>query len=122
MRLAYHQSSFAPLAPVNAVPLRKNAKILTHRRFQLGALCEGYRKVCADLIAAAYPARSPNAQARAAAKATGIPRDTFYRILREETARPDFAAVMAAIRCSSQQVSGCKAFGLLLAILTSEGK
>ena len=121
MSLAYHQSSFAPLAPVNAVAACTSAKFDRPQKKSVEALRVEFREVCAGLLSEAFPSTSPHGTALDASEATGICKDKFYRILIDKTEAPDFAAVMAAIRCSSQQVSGCKAFGLLLAIMTSEG-
>lgn len=99
-------------------PVRKTAKILTHRRFNLEALRAEYRTTCADTIEKAFPASSPNACAIAASLATGIPRDTIYRILRLETHVPDITAVIACLRCSPRDGDGgLKAYALLMKIM-----
>ena len=77
-----------------------------------------YRRVCADLVAAAFPGPSPNAQSNAASKATGIPSDTFYRILRQETQVPDITAILAAVHCSQHGTdNGLRAYALLMQIV-----
>lgn len=102
----------------NLPPCRISAEIVDHKRINFAKLRDEYRVECADLIHRAYPAPSPNACANAAAKATGIPSDTFYRILRQETIDPSFPAVVAALRMSrATQDSGLKAFAILAQIV-----
>jgi len=94
-----------------------SAEIVSHRRINFAKLRDEYRAECADLIHRAYPASSPNACANSAAKATGIPSDTFYRMLRQETLDPSFPAVVAALRMSRHtQDDGLKAFAILMQI------
>lgn len=114
---ALHRSVVADPSHSPAV-LGKTAKIHTHRRFNLAAMRDEYRRVCADLVKAAFPGPSPNAQAIAASKATGIPSDTFYRILRQETQVPDITAILAAVHCSQHGTdNGLRAYALLMQIV-----
>ncbi len=100
-----------------APPLGISAQIVNHRRINFAKLRDEYRAECADLVHRAFPAPSPNACANAASAATGIPSDTFYRILRQETIDPSFPAVVAALRMSRHsQDDGLKAFAILMQI------
>lgn len=117
MLSASHRSVVA--GPIRNLPARRiSAEIVQHTRINFAKLRDEYRAECADLVKRAYPAPSPNACANAAAKATGIPSDTFYRILRQETIDPSFPAVVAALRMSrTTQDSGLKAFAILSQIV-----
>lgn len=118
---ALHRSVVASADSHIPATFRNSAQIHTHHRFSLGALRAEYRTVCADLIAVAFPGPSPNAQANAATKATGIPHDTFYRILRQETQVPDITAVLAALHCSRIGAdTGSRAYALLMQIMGAQ--
>ena len=110
---ALHRSIAADHKPSPAI-VGKNAKIFTPRRFSLEAWRDEYRDACVDLLIAAYPSPSRNACAKAAADRTGLPKDTFYRILAKETHVPDITAILAAAVLSGNATdNGLRAYALL---------